>query len=67
MSQVPSAAAVIPVVESLCCTSIVVPALIFWYASANFSITGVTEEEPATSTLPLAPLLLNAPVLDRLT
>ena len=56
MSQVPSSAMFTPVVESDCCTSTVTWGLADWKASASFSMTGVTEEDPATTTFPLAPL-----------
>ena len=58
ISQVPSIAAVIPVVESLSWISISAPLLTATYASFNFSITGVTEEDPATTTFPLTPFSL---------
>ena len=55
ISHVPSIAFVTPVVESLCCTSTVTSLFAFAYASFNFSITGVTDEDPPTTTLPFAP------------
>ena len=55
MSQVPSVAMFTPVVESDWLTSMATSGLRALYASASFSMTGVTDEEPAMTILPDLP------------
>ena len=52
MSYAPEMALCIPTVESLCWISISALVLIARYASTSFSISGVTEEEPPTTSFP---------------
>ena len=55
ISTTPCDADVTPVVESDSCTDTVTPVFSPCYASASFSITGGTEEEPPTVSVPVSP------------